>query len=76
MASPIPRLGLTERIVAWKYVRDGAWPEEYRAQLGALGIPRPPAHLINEIRIMQRRRDAGDPDWSDGSRKPRRTAKE
>lgn len=69
--SVIPRLGLTEQIVAFKVVTTGAWPEEYRAQLRALGISRPPPHLFHEIRVMRRRREAGDPDWADGTRKPR-----
>ena len=74
MAAAIPRLGNTERIAAWHYVSTGAWSEDYRAMLKVNGIARPPAHVFNEIRVMQRRRAAGDEDWADGTSRPRSRA--
>ncbi len=68
----IPRLGLVETTVAKLYVLDGDWPEFYRAMLKKLGIARPPEHLIAEIKIMKSRKEAGDPDWRDGSSRRRR----
>lgn len=72
----IPRLGMFETFTAKHYVLTGEWHPDYRAALEKLGRPRPPAHLIEEIKVMKRRYEAGDPDWRDGTRKPRRKAHE
>lgn len=65
--SPIPRLGLVETTVAKLYVLTGEWPAWYREMLDRSGVSRPPAHLVEEIKIMKRRHEAGDPEWRAGT---------